>query len=182
MGNPHPSAPRFTTARLLLEPHHPEADFPAFHRMATNPEVMRYITSGIPFTEKHSRDFLTRQPAHLEAHGYCRWKLTLRTTGEYAGLCGAEVKMLDGEKVPELGWWIAPQLWGQGYATEAAEVALEHLWEQVRLPRLTSCAYPENTASIRVMEKLGLIFEKHFWEDSPYTQQRLLLVMYSRTR
>lgn len=174
--------PHLLSTRLVLEPLHPEADFAWFHTMATNPNVMRYISSGVGFTPAQSREFLSRQVMHFQQHGYARWRLTQRETGEFVGVCGAEIKTLDDERVPELGWWIAPQFWGQGYATEAATASLDHLWETIRLPRITACAYPENAASIRVMEKLGLSFEKHFWEHSPYTGERLLLLMHSRTR
>ncbi len=173
---------RLLTPRLILEPFLPEADLPEFHRLATNPEVMRYISGGLPFSEQRSHDFLARQVAHLQAHGYARWRLHLRESGQFAGLCGAETKTLDGERVPELGWWIAQDLWGQGLATEAAQAALAHLWDTIGIPRITACAYPENAPSIRVMQKLGLSYEKHFWEESPFTGERLWILMYSRTR
>lgn len=167
--------------RLLFEPHGP-ADFADFHRLATHPEVTRYITGGVPFREEQSRAFVERQQAHFARHGYCRWKLTHRETGQYMGLCGAEIKHLDGETAPEIGWWIAREFWGAGYASEAARYAFDHLWQVIQLPRLTSCAYPENVPSIRVMEKLGLSFEKYFDEVSPITGERLHLVMYSIVR
>ena len=56
------------TDRLLLQPHQPE-DWQAFHRLAANPQLMRYITGGIPFPPERSRTFVERQQAHLAAHG-----------------------------------------------------------------------------------------------------------------
>jgi RimJ/RimL family protein N-acetyltransferase len=169
------------TDRLLLQPHQP-GDWQAFHRLAEDSRVMRYITGGIPFPPERSRAFVARQQAHLVAHGYCRWKITLPETGEYLGFCGAEHKVLDGETVPEIGWWIAPEYWGKGYASEAAHAAFGHLWNQVRVGRITSCAFPDNAPSIRIMQKIGLSFEKEFLEPSPLSEDSFRLVMYSRTR
>lgn len=169
------------TDRLLLQPHQP-SDWQAFHRLAENPQVMRYITGGIPFPPERSRAFVERQHAHLAAHGYCRWKITLPETGEYLGFCGAEHKVLDGETVPEIGWWIAPEHWGKGYASEAADAAFAQLWNTVRIARITSCAFPDNAPSIRIMQKIGLAFEKEFLELSPLSGESFRLVMYSRTR
>jgi RimJ/RimL family protein N-acetyltransferase len=169
------------TNRLLLEPHQPE-DWPLFHRLAADPRVMRYITGGVPFPAEQSQAFLERQRIHLAKHGYCRWRIRLAISGEYLGFCGAEHKVLDGELVPEIGWWIAPEHWGEGYASEAAEAAFQHLWDELRIPRITACAFPENGASIRIMEKLGLQFEKEFLEASPVSSDIFRLVMYSKTR
>lgn len=185
---PIPSSPGndhgmpLSSPRLLLEPFDPESDYAAFHALATNRNVMRYISGGLPYSPERSHDFLARQRAHLREHGYARWRLRLRDSGRFAGLCGAEMKTLDGERVPELGWWIVEELWGQGLATEAAQVALDHLWRHIGIPRITSCAYPDNAPSIRIMQKIGLQYEKHFWEESPFTGERLWLSMYSRTR
>jgi [ribosomal protein S5]-alanine N-acetyltransferase len=177
-----PASFHLCTPRLKLEPFQPEADFRDFHRLASNPDVMRYISGGMPFSEEHSRDWLAGQVAHLGEHGYARWRLSLRETGEFVGLCGAEMKVLDGERVPELGWWIVPELWGMGLASEAAQATLSHLWDSVRLTRITACALPDNAPSIRIMQKLGLTYEKHFWEESPFNGERLWLVMHGRNR
>jgi ribosomal-protein-alanine N-acetyltransferase len=63
---------------------------------------------------------------------------------------------------PEIGWWLARRYWGQGLATEAASAALRDAFERVRLDRIISIARPENTASLRVMDKLGLRRECDF--------------------
>lgn len=169
------------TSRLILAAHE-VADWPALHRLASDPDVMRYITGGLPFEEEHTRAFVNRQERHFAEHGFCRWKLLLRTTREYVGFCGAEHKHLDGEWVPEIGWWLAKEHWGKGLASEAAATAFQHLWEAKRIPRLTACAMPENRASIRVMEKIGLRFEKEFLERSPLTGDTIRLVMHSISR
>jgi ribosomal-protein-alanine N-acetyltransferase len=63
---------------------------------------------------------------------------------------------------PEIGWWLARGHWGHGLATEAAQWALRDAFERVELKRIISVARPENRASIRIMEKLGLELEREF--------------------
>ncbi len=60
----------------------------------------------------------------------------------------------------EIGWWLAPEYWEKGLATEAAIAAMSYGFEQLNLPRIVSIAQPSNQRSIRVMEKLGMHFEK----------------------
>ena len=59
-------------------------------------------------------------------------------------------------------WWLARRSWGRGLATEAARIALRDAFERLRLDRIISIARPANTASTRIMEKLGLTFESEF--------------------
>ena len=60
----------------------------------------------------------------------------------------------------EIGWWLAVKYWGRGLATEAAACALRFGFEQARLPRIIAIAQPANGRSLRVMEKIGLAFER----------------------
>jgi RimJ/RimL family protein N-acetyltransferase len=66
---------------------------------------------------------------------------------------------------PEIGWWLARRYWGRGLATEAARRALRDGFERVRLDRIVSIARPANTASTRIMKKLGLSLECDFESD-----------------
>ncbi|MEJ7604876.1 MAG: GNAT family N-acetyltransferase [Bryobacteraceae bacterium] len=77
---------------------------------------------------------------------------------------------------PEIGWWLARPFWGRGLATEAARVALAHAFDLVKLDRIVSIARPQNVASTRIMEKLGLQLECEFGRDG------VQLVKYSLDR
>jgi ribosomal-protein-alanine N-acetyltransferase len=147
------------TERLILEPWQ-SADWMVFRPIARDPEVMRYINGGIPWADETIRDFVDRQVKLYAERGYCRWKLTEQATMEVIGFCGPGV-WRDGLE-PEIGWWLARRCWGRGLATEAARAALRDAFERVRLDRLVSIAMPDNTASRRIMEKLGLRFEAEF--------------------
>ena len=74
------------------------------------------------------------------------------------GFCG--LQPLDGTPETEIGWWLARACWGQGLATEAARAALQHGFERAGLARIVAVALAANRASIHVMEKLGMKYER----------------------
>jgi [ribosomal protein S5]-alanine N-acetyltransferase len=150
------------TDRLILDSWS-SSDWRAFKPIATDVEVMRYITGGIPWTDEQIQNFVNRQIILLAERGFCRWKLVEPSTGELIGFCGAG--MSRDAPDPEIGWWLARRYWGRGLATEAARAALDDALERVRLQRIISIARPDNIASIGVMKKLGLQFDQEFESD-----------------
>ena len=148
------------TERLILAPW-TEADCAAFTPIATDPEVMRYITGGEPWRADQIHEFVTRQVNQFASYGYCMWKLVPveQLTDLLVGFCG--LQPLPGTAEIEIGWWLARSHWGRGLATEAARCVLRDGFERAGLTRIVAIARPENTRSIRVMEKLGMRFEKH---------------------
>ncbi|MGC2659438.1 MAG: GNAT family N-acetyltransferase [Bryobacteraceae bacterium] len=147
------------TQRLRLEPWQ-ISDWHALRPIATDVEVMRYITGGVPWTDEQVRTFVTRQWNLYMDRGFCRWKLLAKTNGEMIGFCG--VGFWRDATDPEIGWWLARRWWGHGLATEAARAALRDAFERVQLDRIISIARPENIASTRIMEKLGFELECAF--------------------
>jgi RimJ/RimL family protein N-acetyltransferase len=145
-----------TTVRLPFSPGSPE-DRDAFRPIATDPEVMRYITNGIPWTDAQIDEFISRQARTQEACGFCFWKLLLRDSQCLAGFCGLPPCADTGET--EIGWWLAGDLWGRGLATEASRAALEFACRRAGLRRVVAVALPENAASRHLMEKLGMHYQ-----------------------
>lgn len=143
------------TQRLRLLPWKDE-DWRSFHLIATDREVMRYVTGGEPWAEERTRQFVGGQTALFAERGFCRWRLELKATGETAGFCGGG--KLHGFDGIETGWWLARHLWGQGLATEAAQAAIDDLFGRIGLAQVISVAARENLASLRIMEKLGFRF------------------------
>lgn len=150
------------TERLILDGWQ-MSDWTAFRPIATDPEVMRYITGGVPWTDDQIRTFVDRQVKLHAERGFCRWKLLFKDNRELVGFCG--VGFWRDEPEPEIGWWLAPRYWGRGLATEAAQAALRDAFDRVRLDRIVSIARPENAASIRIMNKLGMKLEGEFEND-----------------
>lgn len=140
------------TQRLWLLPWSVE-DWKSFAPIAKDPEMMRFITRGVPWSDERIQQLIERQRAHYESLGYCRWRLELKATGETAGFCGAG--NLYGLDEPEMGWWVARKLWRQGLATEAARAAIDDLFMRVGLDHVVSVIAIGNEASVRVAEKLG---------------------------
>jgi RimJ/RimL family protein N-acetyltransferase len=132
-----------------------------FSAIAADPEVMRYIGDGAPWPGERSRRLVERQIALFAERGFCLWKL-LHRDGGLIGFCGlqplAEVPLASEEI--EIGWWLARAWWGRGLATEAARTALRDGFERAGLRRIVAIAQPANTASIGIMRKLGMQFER----------------------
>jgi [ribosomal protein S5]-alanine N-acetyltransferase len=158
------------TERLILDKWE-SSDWLAFRPIATDVEVMRHITGGIPWTDEQIQNFVLRQLALYSTRGFCRWKLLDAASGELIGFCGVGVwrEFMD----PEIGWWLARRCWGQGLATEAGRAALHDAFERVRLERIISIARPENIASIGIMKKLGMEF------DAAFENEGIQLVRYA---
>lgn len=151
------------TERLILDTWRND-DWTEFRPIATEPEVMRYITGGAAWSDEKIRSFVDAQVETYRNRGFCRWKLLEKPTRKLIGFCGAGI-WRDAPD-PEIGWWLTRSHWGRGLAIEAAVLALRDAFERARLERLISVARPDNTASRRIMEKLGLEFEGEFESQS----------------
>jgi RimJ/RimL family protein N-acetyltransferase len=145
------------TARMRLLPWQAD-DWLLLRPIGRDPQVMRYISDGEPWPDERILEFVGRQVAHFDRLGYCLWKLLLKETSEMIGFCG--LQPLDGTAETEIGWWLAQAWWGQGLATEAARAALRDGFERAGLKRIVAVALPANRASIHVMEKLGMKYER----------------------
>jgi RimJ/RimL family protein N-acetyltransferase len=146
-----------TTPRLFLRPWRP-GDLDAFAAIAADPEVLRFINDGVPWGREQADAFAERQVRGFAERGYCRWALEARDDGAFAGFCGGEPLT----QIPEveIGWWLARGRWGQGLATEAARAALADLRDRIGLRRVVSLARDDNASSIRIMQKIGLVFDR----------------------
>lgn len=147
------------TERLRLMPWR-SAEWTLLRPLATDPEVMRYITGGAPWNDEATQAFVERQVKLYGERGFCRWKAVEKASGDTIGFCG--VGTWRDKADLEIGWWLARQYWGRGLATEAAHAALDDVFERGKLERVVSVAMTGNAASIRIMQKLGLAFECEF--------------------
>jgi ribosomal-protein-alanine N-acetyltransferase len=153
-----PTSFRIETKRLVIRPWEPP-DEPGFRQMVADPEMMRHISHGQPWSEERIAEFFARQRRHLAARGHCLGALIERATGRIAGLSGLQPMGTTADV--EIGWWVMKDLWGRGFGTEAGAGALRHAWETLGLRRVTAVALPENRPSIHIMEKLGMRYERH---------------------
>ena len=151
------SAQRLETERVILLPWNPE-DWLEFKPIATDPRVMRYISDGTPWPDSKIIEFVERQQKNLAELGYCLWKLVRKGKIGIGGFCG--LQPLDDLPGIEIGWWLTPDLWGQGLATEAGSTVIADGFNRCELNRIVAIARRENKASMRVMEKLGMHYER----------------------
>jgi ribosomal-protein-alanine N-acetyltransferase len=88
------------------------------------------------------------------------WATVYKGSGKFIGRCGLLPWDIEGQPQVEVAYTIARDYWGQGLATEAAQAILKYGFEKLNLARLVSLIEPENIASQRVAEKIGMSFEK----------------------
>jgi len=153
----HSSGFRIETERLVIRPWEP-ADEPGFRTMVTDAEMMRHISNGAPWGDDRIDEFFARQRRHLATRGHCLGALVERATGRLAGLSGLQPMGTTADV--EIGWWVMKDLWGRGFGSEAGAGALRYAWDTLGLERVTAIAAPDNRPSLRIMEKLGLRFER----------------------
>lgn len=148
---------RIETARLELRLFRPD-DLDAFAALNADREVMRYIGDGTPQDRAHATVTFERMRWHWAEHGFGRWAIERASDGAFMGFCGVGFLTIAPEVAgrPEIGWRLAREFWGNGYATEAAIAARDHFFGTFPFSELISLSQPENGASHRVMRKLGM--------------------------
>lgn len=133
-------------------------DWREFNKLASDPLVVRYLGNGVPWPEERVKEFVAHQIEGWEKHGICLWKVLPKESDSLIGICGLQ-RLPEGPDV-EIGWWLAPSQWGKGLATEAARQALTYGFEVGNFERIVGIAQGANRDSLRVMEKLGMRFER----------------------
>jgi RimJ/RimL family protein N-acetyltransferase len=106
-------------------------------------------------------DILALHRGHWAREGFGYWIWRERQTGEPVARGGLQRTMVEDELVYELGWAVLPERWGHGYATEVGRASAE-VAARLGLEPVVAYTMPHNTASRRVMEKLGMRYDKTF--------------------
>lgn len=140
------------TERLTLREWN-EGDAEVMYLLNSDAEVMRY-TGDIHFDSVPHALELIQNYTHYATYGYGRWATILKETGEFIGWCG--LKYHPDDDVVDLGYRFFKKHWGKGYASEAGRACLDYGFEHLGLERIVAHAMVENTASERVMQKIGM--------------------------
>lgn len=143
------------TARLRLRMFRPE-DLNHLAALFADPDVMRYVADGKPAGRWEAEKALKGIIQHWHRHGFGRWAVEDKAAQAFIGFGG--LRSLFG--LPEVVYHFAKSHWGKGFATELARASLKYGFETHRFDRIVAIAKPENTASIHVMKKVGMRFEK----------------------
>jgi ribosomal-protein-alanine N-acetyltransferase len=147
------------TARLLLRPPQAEDLDDWYREIGSDPDVMRWLATGQAITREEAAErFPWRWLELWERDGYGAWAVTLRGGGPLIGQCG--VRLVDETGETEVLYAFGRSHQGRGYATEAARASLRFGFQEVGLERIVAYARRDNGPSIRVMEKLGMAFDR----------------------
>ena len=149
---------RLETARLILR-HWRDTDREPFARINADPRVMRHFPALLSRAESDA--LIERMVAHFAEHGFGLFAAELRDTGQLAGYIGLMVPRFEAHFTPavEIGWRLDADLWNRGLATEGAREVLRYAFEELGLAEVVSFTVPENLASRRVMEKIGMVHD-----------------------
>ena len=155
------------TARLLLRDFR-EDDWPAVLAYQSNPLYLRYY-EWTERTPEAVQVFVRRFVDHQSQQPRTRFQLAivLPATGQLIGNCGIRMQS-PGAREAEIGYELAPEHWGQGYATEAAREMVAFGFRELGLHRISSFCVADNTASAHVLEKLGMRLEGRLREKEYY--------------
>jgi RimJ/RimL family protein N-acetyltransferase len=151
-----------------------QTDIDRLAEILGDPVVMKYMPGDEPWPREWAERELRNLIEHWDRHSYGRWAVVDREDERMIGWCG--LAFLPELNETEVAYLLDKDYWNRGYATEAARISLRYGFEEVGLDRIIALAFPENVASIRVMEKIGMRYERmtHVW--------RLDLVQYEITR
>jgi len=143
------------TSRLILRPWR-QSDLPLFAEQNADPVVMRFLTGVL--TRAESDAYVARAERHLADTGFCKWAVEAPGVAPFVGAVGLTRVTFAASFTPavEVAWRLRQRYWGHGYATEAAQAAIEDRFTRVGLKQIVALTALGNTASVRVMERLGM--------------------------
>ena len=148
------------TPRLIIRPFEPD-DVEAFWTRRNDPEVARYQTWTLPFPRERAEKLVEGVMA-MDGPASDEWwmgTVALVDTGEVIG--DVAINLTWDSRCSEIGYSLAKEHWGKGYAVEAGEAMVEYLFETVGVTRISGMLHPDNPASAMVLERLGFLFEGH---------------------
>ncbi len=148
------------TARLILREFTLD-DVEAHGRIFSDPHVTRYLPRG-PYPPEKAADIARRTIEYFIQHwrerGYGVWAVVDRDSGLLIGQCG--LNQLEEAPEVEVLYLLDRPFWGRGLATEGAQAAVDVAFDQIGLRRIVGLTMPENLASQKVLQKIGLRYEK----------------------
>ena len=133
-----------------------DSDLAPFAAMNADPQVMRYFPETL---DRAASDALVeRIRVQFDNHGFGPWAVEIPGVTAFAGFVGLMVPTFEAHFTPcvEIGWRLACEVWGRGYATEAAQAALDYAFTVLKTDEVVAMTVPANQPSRAVMERLGM--------------------------
>jgi RimJ/RimL family protein N-acetyltransferase len=128
----------------------------AFAEQNADPIVMRFLDGVL--SREQSDAYVDRAEAHLTDHGFCKWAVEAPGVSPFVGAVGLSHVRFQASFTPavEVAWRLNRQYWGRGYATEAAQAAIDDGFGRIGLSFIVAMTVLGNSPSMRVMERLGM--------------------------
>jgi len=149
--------PTIETERLVMRAFRDD-DLDQLAAIYGDEEVMRYIGDGQPGNRMDTWRSMAMFLGHWQLRGYGIWAAEEKATGRLLGRIG--MFNPEGWLGLEVGWLLARDVWGNGFATEGGRAALQWAFDALDAGHVISIIRPDNTASRRVAEKLGGVMER----------------------
>lgn len=152
------------TDRLLIR-EISEDDYEGLFQLHSDPIVQKYTgESPVKTISEIIKGTKERTFNDYKTYGFGRWAVILKSTDQFTGWAG--LKYLSEFNEIDLGYRFLPEFWGRGIATEASKAIIIYGFEVLNIEKIIAVAMVENTASIKVMEKAGMIYDK----KAPYEE------------
>lgn len=153
------------TSRLILRCWR-KGDLPPFAEQNADPVAMRFLTGAL--TREESDAYVKAAEKHFADHGFCKWAVEAPGISPFIGAVGLTRVRFEAPFTPavEAAWRLNRRYWGHGYATEAAQAALDDGFQRVGLEEVVAMTALGNKASMRVMERLSMVRSIEF--DHPH--------------
>jgi [ribosomal protein S5]-alanine N-acetyltransferase len=147
------------TDRLLLRPLFMD-DLDELFTLYSDPEIRKYFPEGVLTREETREELEWHMNGHPKYPELGLWATVHKKTGKFIGRCGLLPWEIDGKLEIEIAYLLDKSFWHQGLATEAAQGILKYGLAKLNLPRLICLIDPENIASQRVAERIGMTLER----------------------
>jgi RimJ/RimL family protein N-acetyltransferase len=148
--------------RLILRQWTPE-DARFLYQLNLDPQVLEYTGDGA-FESVHDARTFIENYRQYQLHGFGRWLIVRHADGAKLGWCG--LRRADNRLEVDLGFRLAQEYWGQGYASEAALACLKYGHQYLEIPEIIARTHRSNLRSQRVLERIGMHFEGECAFDS----------------
>ena len=155
------------TPRLILRRQVPD-DLEDLWALYSDTQITKYIPDAPRTREEARQELEWHMNGHPKNPQLGLWATIHRASEKFIGRCGLLPWTIDGQQEVEVAYTIARPYWGQGLATEAATAILQFGFEKLNLARLICLIDPDNIASQRVAEKIGMSFERRV-DEGEYT-------------
>lgn len=135
------------------------------YQIYRHPELFKYMSNEKPLLWEQTKEVIDSFTENWQKHHFGVWAIIYKRNRKLIGHCG--LKFLENSKEIQIGYLLLKSYWGRGLGTEAATATLRFGFEVAKIEKIVAVAKPENIASRRVMEKVGMRYEKdaYYYEN-----------------